>query len=167
MKRKKGFTLVELLVAATIIGILAVFATAQYRNGVAETRFTQAKAMTDQLAAAVQRAHIDYPSLSFTSDAMSNPIAMDCNLVPGVREAYPFQLISCGYLERSGWNNEYFNFYVCDQGMPASTCGKTSDLGVRPEACTMVKPGAKLPTKYQGYGYCFFAATGGAEYTGL
>ena len=65
--KDKGFTLVELLVAATIIGILAVFATNSYRNGVAETRWAQAKANLDQLAAAVQRVKLDYPAVKFSN----------------------------------------------------------------------------------------------------
>lgn len=162
MKRKKGFTLVELLVAATIIGILAVFATAQYRNGVAETRFTQAKAMTDQLATAVQQAHIDYPRLKFSAELMENS-SDKCELKPGVTSLPPSQLVACGYMDPSGWDNEYFEFVVCDAGNAQAPC----DVVLGALACTRVQSDAKLPTKYKKYGYCFFAGSGGVEYTNL
>lgn len=164
--RDGGFTLVELLVAATIIGILAVFATVSYRNGVAETRFAQAKTMTDQLAAAVQRAKAEHHMLRFYADPMTNPMAMNCTLTPYSSEVFPYELISCGYLERSGWQNEYFQFYICDQKTPPP-CNSTDADGNSPVACARVAPNAKLPSQYAGHGYCYFGRSGGVEYTGL
>ena len=85
---RKGFTLVELLVAATIIGILMVFATNSYRNGVAETRWAQAKGNVDQLAAAVLRARIEYPASAVFSSAVTAPLMANI-FIPLSLRRYP------------------------------------------------------------------------------
>ncbi len=119
MINKKGFTLVELLVAATIIGLLAAFATTQYRNSVAEGRWTQAKAQTDQLANALERAWIDYPNLTFSAAGQMTNVSRDtdCIFRLGMQTSVPInQLIACGYLDNSDWSGTYFTFYSCSWG---------------------------------------------------
>ncbi len=163
---KKGFTLVELLVAATIIGILAVFATSAYRNSVAETRFTQAKALALQLANAVIRARIDYPNVKFSANDMSNPTSMTgCTITPVSTTVYPFELVRCGYLERAAWTNEYFSYYICDDKTKAGCQRKFGTTTEYPVACVQVKADSKLPADYKGYMYCIYERGGEVEYT--
>ena len=155
--KDKGFTLVELLVAATIIGILAVFATNSYRNGVAETRWAQAKANLEQLAAAVQRVKLDYPAVKFSNTEMSNTTSDTCSFYPGVRGTFsPAVLIPCGYLEGSDWNSEYFQYYVCDN-RTSSPC-KSGAI-----ACVGFSSNAKVPSRYKNYTYCYYGGSGGEE----
>lgn len=71
----KGFTLVELLVAATIIGFLAIVATTSFRNSAAETRWTQAKALANQLAAAAEALTTERNGVYFSSNTMFNPLS--------------------------------------------------------------------------------------------
>lgn len=147
MRFKKGFTLVELLVAATIISILMAFATVQYRNSVAEARWTHAKAMADQLAAAVQRAKFDYPALSLSDAPLTNvEVGTTCSYQVGNEVAQaPSMLIACGYLENSDWNGDYFQYYIANED------GNCSCTGL---ACVKVKEDAKLPSAYANYSYC-------------
>ena len=71
---RAGFTLLELLIAAAIIGILALFATVSYRNSAAQTRVAQARAVTQSLAMGNYRAHIDYPSIRFDENPISDAV---------------------------------------------------------------------------------------------
>lgn len=162
-KKEVGFTLVELLVAATIIGILAVFATNSYRNSVAETRWAAAKANLDQLATAVQRFKMDYASIKINGVAMSNgglcPVAYPSSswiVAPGC-------LVSYGYLEASDWASDFFEYYVCDSKTTAP-CDIASPAGdTKPLACVVVKSTAKVPAKYTSYKYCYYSNYGGYE----
>ena len=160
---RKGFTLVELLVAATIIGILMVFATNSYRNGVAETRWAQAKGNVDQLAAAVLRARIEYPAAAvFSSETITNNSNTSCLLRWGASaNGYsPKSLISCGFLENGDWNSDYFQYYVCDKKQTSPCDFFNSE---KPVACVGVRPNAKLPARYKNYKYCYYEAQGGKE----
>lgn len=153
-----GFSLVELLVAATIIGILAVFATMAYRGSVAETRWAQAKAHTQQLAVAVERAKEDYRGygLKFSPSAMTNTAGTSCdfysnsNLRAGC-------LITKGYIEAGPWTNDFVSFYICDS---SSSDGCTDTTYT---ACVKFKSGAKVPDKFKSYRYCYSSDAGGRE----
>ena len=131
-KNNKGFTLLELLIAATIIGILAVLATVSFRNSAGDTRVAGAKAKLNALGGAVQR---------FKLDPQACP------------EGYLSinSLVSCGFLEVNNFNEDtYFSYAICETS-PGS-CPSSSYL-----AC-MTGRSSKLPKRYlgsSGYSYCW------------
>ncbi len=145
MKNNKGFTLLELLVAATIIGILAVFATTSYKNSAADARITAAKARTDALAGAVQRMRFEYPSFKNVSGQMQDSTD-SCN------RAVPSGLVSCGFLGNSGWARDtYMTYWVCS----VNGDGCANSPVTNPLACMKSKGDSKLPARYgNGYIYC-------------
>ena len=143
---KKGFTLIELLVAATIISGLAVFATVQYRNNIAETRWTEAKAKVEQLALAVQQLNMDYSGVTFTGIRLvDRSTDSSCNLRSGKTNQSPSELIACGYLENSGWGRGVFSYFICPNGT-----GCSSDY----VACVSPNSSAKFPARYRYKNYC-------------
>lgn len=119
MNTKKGFTLLELLIAATILGLLAVVATVSFRNGAVDARIAAARIKADQLAAAVQRFRINNtdPISGRMADLPgSGPYA--CSLGGGQAHS-AVALIACGYVDNGGWSDEYVNYYVCDSNISA------------------------------------------------
>lgn len=150
---RAGFTLLELLIAAAIIGILALFATVSYRNSTAQTRVAQARAVTQSLAMGNYRAHIDYPSISFDNNPISDVVqgTTGTSSVDGTEvcargfaaspsDQWPAScLVANGYVDALGFEG-YFNFTLSGD---ESACfeGVNSKLG-----------------KYQGYKACYNAA---------
>ena len=160
---QKGFTLVELLVAATIIGMLVIFATTSYRNGVAETRWAEAKANADRLAAAVQRLNLDYSWVQFSNTPVTNVVSSECPLRFGAQHLSSYNpqvLINCDYLENGPWDSEYFQYYICHNRTSAPYKTYSSEKTV---TCVQVRRGASLPSHYKSYTYCYYASLGGKE----
>lgn len=160
MRNKKGFTLLELLIAATIIGTLAMYATISYRNSIFETRLAEAKARTETVANARQRFELDYPGARLDG-AILNTKKGTCPENPGASNN-PQDLVNCGYLEEGNWNTEYFYIVPCGENTPHGNC---SDLMNDALAClqtssTNVK---KIPKQYRGYLYCIGEITGPKE----
>jgi len=161
MHLKKGFTLVELLVAATIIGVLLVFATTQYRSSAAEARWNQAKTYAGQLANAVRQAQLDYENVQFSdSDEMSNvESGGTCPYTPFATGPFkPSSLITCNYLENGIWNEGKFEYHVCTNTSTVTSNCKTA----RALACVFAKCNARLPSQVKQYVYCI-SATGTQE----
>ncbi len=150
MKNNKGFTLLELLVAATIIGILAVFATTAYKNSAADARVAAAKARTEALAGAVQRMRIEYPAFKNVSGKMQDTASTTCT------SAYTYGLVSCGFLGNSGWTTDTaMTYWVCDESKSGGCAASSIN---KPLACMVSKGDAKLPARYgTGYIYCVSA----------
>lgn len=159
MKNNKGFTLIELLVAATILGILAVFATVSYRNSVAESRWAYARAMTDHLAASMQRVKMDFPFVSFAEGIISTtdsscPLDEIGSSSIGSITIGTGGLFACGYIENEAWNNSYFEYVMCSDG--ASHPCNNKQNGLPPLACVQIKDGAKLPADFKENYYCVY-----------
>jgi len=154
MRNNKGFTLLELLIAATLVGILAVFATIAYRNTAADARMGSAKTRTEALAGAVQRYRLENPTAVVFAGPMQTLTSVNapCNFaVNSVQE-----LILCHYVDNGGWTDAYVNFYVCN--------GKTSECANSPVnnplACMAGTSFSKQPNRYResnGYIYCVSA----------
>lgn len=161
MKNRKGFTLVELLIAATILGCLVVFATVAYRQSVAETRWTQAKGKLELLGAAVNRAIMDYPNVRFDDYTMGASAENgNCSFNFGDFQISPVELMYCGYLENLTWADQYFHYHVC-YNQSSTCCDKAPG---DPVACACVNTNARLPGDFAGLTYCMFEDGSVGEY---
>jgi len=155
MKRKSGFTLLELLVAATIMGALAVLATVSYRHSAMETRIAAAKLRTEVLARAVQRFRLDYGSDKLPSagvELVGPDSIVECNPT----SADVLSLFNCGYLQNDGgWRDGYIQYYVCNGNRTTiGTACKNSTIN-KPLACMRGRNWSKVPEKYKvPYAYC-------------
>lgn len=151
MKNNKGFTLLELLVAATIIGILAVFATTAYKNSAADARVAAAKTRTESLAGAVQRMRLEYPSFKAVSGQMQDSTSAWCNY------SVPSGLVSCGFLGNNGWDEDgYMTYWVCSGKSGGCAASPLED----PLACMVSTNNSKMPARYgEGYIYCVSAVS--------
>ena len=97
---QRGFTLLELLIAAAIIATLAVFATQSFRRSASEVRLQDAQARAKVVAMAAHRLMVEYPSASFSTNNMgrvSSPNRAQC--VTNQTGLTLQTLIDCGYLD--------------------------------------------------------------------
>lgn len=103
MSHKKGFTLLELLIAAALMAVLAMFATQAFRASSSDIRLEDAKARGLLLFSAAQRYYIEYPHAALfnkkTNDdegiPFARPTADNCN----VDSENVQNLVDCGFLE--------------------------------------------------------------------
>ena len=160
--KKAGFTLLELLIAATILGIMAVFAATSYQNSMAETRLAAARGRLDVLAAAVQRYRMDY------GDDLPDGQLHDALVVHPCQDTKT--LFSCGFLENGGWSDAHVRFYVCAKTPATGKCYTNGDgvdvsnAGItNPLACMKTISTAKWPKRYQNYTYCASVTTSGSS----
>ncbi len=108
--KKKGFTLLELLITATILAALAVLATSSYKKSMAQTRIQDYKNRTRVVAAAVQQFYAEYPTATIDNQDLQRLTSVGtCD--PALSTAA--QLINCGFLENRVWSDDYVDITVC------------------------------------------------------
>lgn len=155
MKNNKGFTLLELLIAATIIGALAVFATISYRSSEADTRIAAAKARTEVLAAAVQRFYLEFPRAGLGDTVISNTTGSCPGGISHTQNLSATALITCGLVDNGGWTNNYVTLMAC--GQQTHTAGTLcANLGSNRGACMTGGTSSRVPARYASgsYSYC-------------
>lgn len=167
MKNNKGFTLLELLIAATIIGALAVLATVSYRASESDAHVAAARAKVEVLAGAAQRFALEYDHAKAPIGEMGNLNGIgNCNpaSVTSSNNNPATILISCDFVDNGGWDNPYFHFYVCG-GTTDSCAGQNTGL-TSPLACMKGKGHSRLTDQYQsGYWYCVSATATGEHFS--
>ena len=98
---KNGFTLLELLIAAALIGVLAMFATQAFRASASDIRIEDVKARALLLQMAAERYYLEYPGATSFRTGSNN--ALTPFLSPGntcyTNTATPQNLVDCGFLE--------------------------------------------------------------------
>ena len=100
---KNGFTLLELLIAAALISVLAMFATQAFRASASDVRIADAQARASLLVNAAQRYYIEYPNA--TAFAVGDTNVLQAFAQPGTCLTHgsysdsPQQLVNCGFLE--------------------------------------------------------------------
>ena len=116
MRNKSGFTLLELLIAAVIIGTLAVFARQSFKNVSSDIRVQDAQTRAKLVAVGARRYLMDYPAApaSFTSGSINDedhPMSSSIMNAPsGACNSHKLtlqNLINCGYLEYRQYAKEY------------------------------------------------------------
>ena len=170
MHNNKGFTLLELLIAATIVGLLAVFATVAFKESAADNRINASKIKTDQLAAGMQRFRLDHP-LTIISGQDNHLMGnlTDHTVTCQPRAGFAKTLITCDYVDNGGWTDKYVAFYVCDERDNSTNPSACSSSALsKPLACMVGRSHPRLPVRYRGvcgYRYCV-SATGSEEVFG-
>ncbi len=160
MKNNQGFTLLELLIAATIIGSLAVLATISYRSSAAESYVASAKAQTEMLAGAVQRFKLENRVTTNSPGKIEE--VEDSTEACGANTLSAANLIYCGFVENSGWNSPYFEFYICSG--TSKPCGDAPSSIGTPLAFMKSKGNARMPAQY-GDKYKYWVGTLGQAET--
>lgn len=146
---QKGFTMMELLIAAAIIGMLAVFATRSYRNTLGEAYIEDGKNRVRAVATAVQRFRMDYPGYSFGGGENLVKGKAACSVgVAGTAQV----LVNCGYLDDRPWSDAHISIEVCGIST-TKQCGKATLSG---RLACLTGADSKFP-EYNGknkYIYC-------------
>ena len=83
MSKRKGFTLIEMLVVVLIIGILAAIAFPQYQVAVLKTRYTQLMIMGDAIRQAQDAYYLATGKYSLKINDLDITVPADCRVSEG------------------------------------------------------------------------------------
>jgi prepilin-type N-terminal cleavage/methylation domain-containing protein len=111
-RRLAGFTLIELVVATAVIGLVAAFAIPQYVTAVEKNKADLAVSRLQMVAKASQMRHVDHPGLWA---ANGQPIDNSCNATAcDAASTSPCMLVACGYLPKDDWDGDPYRFTPTD-----------------------------------------------------
>ena len=79
IKKRKGFTLVELVIVIVIVGILSVISVPIYRGYVEKAKMTEGKVLLNAIAKAELAYHVQYGEFYSTWDIVSWDTVLDIN----------------------------------------------------------------------------------------
>ncbi len=144
---KKGFTLLELLMAAAIISALAVVATATYRAKILDGYAADAKNQARVVAMAVRLFELEYSVRLGDSEMPNVPVTrVTCAPSNSAEDSATVMMVSCGFLENRGWGvKEKFSLEIDKTHTPTRVC---------------VSGAAELPIQYRGQFVCIDSVTG-------
>ncbi|MDD2805392.1 MAG: type II secretion system protein [Elusimicrobiales bacterium] len=120
--KKKGFTLIELIVVTLIMGILAALSVPYYHKTVETSKATDSVALGHLLANAHQMFQMDHPGVS-----LSGQVTNVCNSgACDPTDTGACTIARCGYVAKQDWDMSSYNFFLGN-----GTCGSGNVACVR------------------------------------
>lgn len=122
----------ELLIAATLLSILAVFATSAYRNSTRDTRLQDLKNKTRVMAYGMQRYLEENPN--FQNNLWQHRPLSHYDKYPGDLKHEMPGLYS--FIDRDKLRDAYWHFFICNGQLDSkSSCYYTADKDFEPFVC--------------------------------
>lgn len=134
MAYRKGFTLIELVVATLVLGILVAMAVPRYQKTVEVSKATNSMTLTVMLGSAHRQYMLDNPG-----SPLSGRIDNACNNVSCEAAKGACRLVACGYAARQDWEQLAYDFFACDNGIGGDCCLPGA------AACSWRKAGVAFP----------------------
>ena len=134
MLKRKGFTLLELLVVIVIIGLLAGYVAPRYFSQVGKSEVQVAKAQIDSFEKALDQYRLDtrhYPSPQQGLDALVTKPADEPNWSgPYLKKAVPNDPWGRPYVYRIPGEKSEFQLFSYGKDGKAGGSGEDADLGI-------------------------------------
>jgi type IV pilus assembly protein PilE len=146
---RRGYTLMELVIAILIIGILASFAVPQYLKTIESGKYDDAVGLVNQIGMTNRMFALDHngffatgqfttsncgctagpPSTCQTILATYGGTAAN-SYTPTMDVANPCVLVCCNYLGDQNWPTKAYNFYACSEtgAAPGPCSGNTNPV---------------------------------------
>jgi len=127
LSNRRGYTLMELVIAILIVGILASFAVPQYLRTIEGGKYDDAVALVNQIGMTNRMFALDHSGVYVAGQFLGNSCgctSTTCSnyAVPASPGPFgtPCALVCCNYLGDQDWSAKPYDFYACD---PASNGG--------------------------------------------
>lgn len=159
--RRRGFTLIELIVTCLLIGILASFAIPQYLKTVENSKADDAVSLVNMIGTTNRMFALDHSGWYVVGPfTLASCGGVVCPAAVGANVANACVLVACNYLADQSWANKPYNFFACDN--TASSCaGLAANRVSGAKRKGLPSPGTSN-TPYTNWGYTM--DTAGAIY---
>jgi prepilin-type N-terminal cleavage/methylation domain-containing protein len=165
-RSRRGYTLMELVIAVLVIGILASFAVPQYLRSIEGGKYDDAVGLTNQIGMTNRMFALDhqgfYATGQFTTTSCC-PSGTTCASILGPFQnaagqvvsdvTNPCVLVCCNYLGDQNWPGKPYNFYACSattSGGGGNCTGNTAPVASA-KRVSGANPGTNI-SPYNGWG---------------
>ena len=118
--KRKGFTLIELVVVVLIVGILAAFAVPSYLKSVETTKADDAVALVNMIGTTNRMFALDHANTYVAGTFPAGSCGAGTCTPPNLAD--PCTLVYCRYLSDQDFGSKPYTFYACG-GAGSGACG--------------------------------------------